>query len=325
MQQPWAALLVKLLSDPSELSYDEQPEVPQLKHVDSSTLFDAAKKVVHDQKMAKELQPRFIKMLVGHFPRLMVSPFHAGANVLFWQKQEQKWETGRIVSVTKVTGLKWRAEGTSKPAKGQGSNELSNEELSQALQSKVEFTQAEWDGFGIKGLLAEHFIKSGDEYFKPVEDNKHLVPMKIVHKDQIVEVTKATEVLAQTAYGVGALLLEAAKKGQARLVQGLLAANVSPFYSDRDANTALILAAKAQHADVCKALIDGGCSKDTYNRYRENAFDVAVLAKHEETLKVSIPPYPRHCQHLNLKSTLAKTLILSLPSTGDSSSTVERR
>ena len=39
--------------------------------------------------------------------------------------------------------------------------------LEAALQCKREFTQQEWDTFGIEGIRADSFVKSGNSYFRP--------------------------------------------------------------------------------------------------------------------------------------------------------------
>jgi len=66
-----------------------------------------------------------------------------------------------------ASGMKWRNAGSEKPSKGE---ELTNERLAAALQQKTEFTQAEWDAFSITGLHVNHFVKSGESYFQPVDD-----------------------------------------------------------------------------------------------------------------------------------------------------------
>ena len=58
------------------------------------------------------------------------------------------------------------AAGSTEPSTGEA---LTNEKLSAALLRQVDFTQEEWDAFGIKSLLRVHFIKSGDTYFKPTD------------------------------------------------------------------------------------------------------------------------------------------------------------
>ena len=62
-------------------------------------------------------------------------------------------------------GLKWWKTGTSKPAAGV---ELTNESLSKALESKSEFSNAEWKAFSIDDLKPDHYIESGGAYYKPV-------------------------------------------------------------------------------------------------------------------------------------------------------------
>ena len=56
----------------------------------------------------------------------------------------------------KALGLHWQKL-TKKPASGE---ELVSIKLSTALQSKVEFTQAEWEALGVD-LRTEHFVKAG--------------------------------------------------------------------------------------------------------------------------------------------------------------------
>jgi hypothetical protein len=44
---------------------------------------------------------------------------------------------------------------------------LDNPRLADALMHKTEFTQQEWDAFGVHDLGMHHFVKSGDSYFRP--------------------------------------------------------------------------------------------------------------------------------------------------------------
>jgi ankyrin repeat protein len=44
---------------------------------------------------------------------------------------------------------------------------LENPRLAEALLQKTEFTQQEWDEFGVDGLRMHHFVKSGNSYFRP--------------------------------------------------------------------------------------------------------------------------------------------------------------
>lgn len=63
-------------------------------------------------------------------------------------------------------GLRWENVGPTKPAFGQ---ELDKPQLCEALDDKTEFTQQEWDGFGITNLRNDHFVKRGDDYFRPAD------------------------------------------------------------------------------------------------------------------------------------------------------------
>ena len=64
-----------------------------------------------------------------------------------------------------TAGLKWtKLAHFTRPTHGQ---ELTNNALAKALTNKTNFTQQEWDGFGVKTLRRDSFIKSGGHYFKP--------------------------------------------------------------------------------------------------------------------------------------------------------------
>jgi hypothetical protein len=117
-------------------------------------------------------------------------------------------------------------------------------------------------------------------------------PMRIVCKDQVIRGLEPKHVLSHTIAGVGSLMLEAARQGHSRLVKLLLDARVSPFFSDRDANTALILAARSEEKgceQVCKELVQGGANENVFNKFRVNAYDVAVMRRHTPTLQALKP------------------------------------
>ena len=63
-----------------------------------------------------------------------------------------------------ASGLMWRKAGDTKPVHGRN---LENSELAEALTRKIEFSQQEWDKFGIKDLCIDDFVKSGESYFTP--------------------------------------------------------------------------------------------------------------------------------------------------------------
>ena len=76
-------------------------------------------------------------------------------------------------------GLKWEDIGTSKPSKGV---ELHNTALQLALTNKKEFTPQEFDLFQIIGLRSDSFIKCGNKFFRPAEDE---TPTPLTAKEQI--------------------------------------------------------------------------------------------------------------------------------------------
>jgi len=63
------------------------------------------------------------------------------------------------------SGLQWRNTGHVRPI---GGRSLQKPELAEALTRTTEFTQQEWDAFGIANLRVDDFIKSGHCYFMPV-------------------------------------------------------------------------------------------------------------------------------------------------------------
>eukprot|EP00966_Prymnesium_polylepis_P225741 5221655-Prymnesium_polylepis.1 len=60
--------------------------------------------------------------------------------------------------------LKWVEVGANETKNGK---ELDNQKLAKALQSRTQFIRAELKKFGINELTREHFVKSGDKFFKP--------------------------------------------------------------------------------------------------------------------------------------------------------------
>lgn len=64
----------------------------------------------------------------------------------------------------KTFGLHWRMVGDVRPV-GQ---KLINSNLASALKEKAAFSEQEWLGFGIQGLQADHYIKSGSSFYRPL-------------------------------------------------------------------------------------------------------------------------------------------------------------
>lgn len=63
-----------------------------------------------------------------------------------------------------TSGLKWQNIGASRPSEGR---QLTSPKLAAALQTKLEFTQEEWDTFGIPHVHEDDFIRAGSSFFKP--------------------------------------------------------------------------------------------------------------------------------------------------------------
>ena len=72
-----------------------------------------------------------------------------------------------------ATGRKWKLSEPSKPEEGA---ELSNAALADALKEKTEFSAEEWAAFGITALHLDHFIKSGNSYYKPFDVPEGFLP-----------------------------------------------------------------------------------------------------------------------------------------------------
>eukprot|EP00966_Prymnesium_polylepis_P219276 5073159-Prymnesium_polylepis.1 len=166
---------------------------------------------------SKEVQPAFIELLKSRDFDLIGDPFIVGAEVLYWQVKEQRWNSGSIHKVVDVNG--------------------------------------------------EHKFEVLDQ------------------KSSVSKDLKKQHVMSYSTSGVGALLLEAARHGCSTLVQLLLEARVSPFYADHDANTPLMEAARNDHDEVCEYLVGEGADIDLYNRFRANAWDIAVQHKHYKTIR----------------------------------------
>ena len=63
-------------------------------------------------------------------------------------------------------GLHWRQSGDVKPTHGKDWT-IASPRLAKALQKQTDFTQKEWDSFGIKDLHYHDFIMSGGTYYEP--------------------------------------------------------------------------------------------------------------------------------------------------------------
>jgi len=70
--------------------------------------------------------------------------------------------SGNELLQSKDIGLKWQDAGSHEPSVGL---KITHAALESALTSKTEFTQDEWDAFGIPDLHIHSYIKSGGRYF----------------------------------------------------------------------------------------------------------------------------------------------------------------
>jgi len=82
--------------------------------------------------------------------------------------QEVVKESNDQIEVREASGLKWENAGVTRPT----GSELSSTAVASALEGNTEFTQKEWESFGICDLQPEHFIKAGDFYYKPAVKGK---------------------------------------------------------------------------------------------------------------------------------------------------------
>jgi len=71
-------------------------------------------------------------------------------------------------ALKRASGLKWQIVPGTLPA---GGRRLNNPPLASALTHMLEFTQEQWDEFGIDDLLPDHFIVSGKSCFTPAPQN----------------------------------------------------------------------------------------------------------------------------------------------------------
>jgi len=76
------------------------------------------------------------------------------------------------VTNSKVSGLYWEFVGILQPKRGVP---LINNELSKALETKLEFTEDEWIQFNINNLRQDNYVKSCNKYYKPVAINNEIV------------------------------------------------------------------------------------------------------------------------------------------------------
>jgi hypothetical protein len=82
-------------------------------------------------------------------------------------------------SSTKAFGLMWSVVGDVRP----NGQKLINSRLAAALKGKTNFTEDEWLNFGIQGLRADHYIKSGGTFYQPLD-------IEVLHLDRAAHISK---------------------------------------------------------------------------------------------------------------------------------------
>ena len=92
-----------------------------------------------------------------------------------------------------ASGLKWNDIGSIRPAQGRDITNLAPE-LTKALKFQNNFTQQEWDSFGIRSLDMDDFIRSADSYFKPAHaDRREQPPERPLARVQLKGLTHTQE------------------------------------------------------------------------------------------------------------------------------------
>ena len=88
----------------------------------------------------------------------------------------------------KTFGWCWRGAGNPHPA-GQ---KLINSKLAAALKGKTVFSEEEWLEFGIQGLKADHYIKSGSCFYKPlgVEACAQVLAGQVLHLERAARLSR---------------------------------------------------------------------------------------------------------------------------------------
>jgi hypothetical protein len=102
---------------------------------------------------------RFVRDGEGTGPGLFTCACCRHMMGVYMQCTFKAWKYGSDM----LPGLKWINTGVFEPTQGR---EVTNPELANALKTKLEFTQDEWNAFGVVNLGKDDFIKSGQFYFK---------------------------------------------------------------------------------------------------------------------------------------------------------------
>jgi hypothetical protein len=108
-------------------------------------------------------------------------------------RQHQDDDDDQLIASQNASGLKWKLlETLEEPA---NFYPLDNEALADALSRQTEFTQQEWDDFGVKDLRMQNWIKSGDSYFKPAESAESALASALVQLAAAQNALRETEAM----------------------------------------------------------------------------------------------------------------------------------
>jgi hypothetical protein len=147
-----------------------------------------------------------------------------------------------------TTGLKWRKVGHEHPTTGEA---LTNAALAAALLDKTEFSQEEWDKFGITDLHYSHFVKADGAYFKP--DRRPLTIWMLSEKS----IEWREKQLAADGLAVDGSVLKAHDKAKAHQIRHVRLKHIVGFATDEaalsrlpfDAATAAIVSSDVDEAE----------------------------------------------------------------------------
>ena len=107
--------------------------------------------------------PKFCRISAISTPRQMTYDLLT-PNAQTAQRARKQVLSG-VLTLGKPTGLKWLQAGNEQMSEGR---ELSGcPALADALQSQTEFSQQEWDAFGIDDLRVDHYVKAGAHHYRP--------------------------------------------------------------------------------------------------------------------------------------------------------------
>lgn len=150
-----------------------------------------------------------------------------------------------------ASGLKWsKISGGALPA---GGNELTHAQLAKALQTKCDFSRAEWGDFNITALRVKHFIKAGVSYFEPADGEEEFSPcFSLRQMAHLVDDGKPVGYTAKEAKAAGFTLADIKAADYAKGIKeagfSLLEAKEAGYFDIKLAGYSLVDAREAGYA-----------------------------------------------------------------------------